>query len=91
MGKTPDSIVANRLSWAAETFELLPKGHMGGRKGTSPEHALHLLLELIHAAWNKKEVATLLLLDVTGAFDNVSQTLLLHNLHKRKIGGPMLR
>lgn len=91
IGKTFDSIVANRLSWAAETFELLPRGHMGGRKGVSPEHALHLLLESIQAAWNKKETATLLLLEVTGAFDNVSQPRLLHNLRKRKMGGPMLQ
>lgn len=27
--KTLDSIIATRLSWAAETFELLPRGHRG--------------------------------------------------------------
>lgn len=43
LGKAMDSIIATRLSWAAETFELLPRGHLGGRKGTSPEHALHIL------------------------------------------------
>ena len=89
--KTLDSIIATRLSWAAETFELLPRGHLGGRKGTSPEHAIHMLLESIRAAWDKNEIATLLLLDVTGAFDNVSQVRLLHNLRKQKIGGPMLQ
>ena len=50
IGKTFDSIVANRLSLAAGTFELLPRGYMGRRKGTSPEHALHLLLQSIHTA-----------------------------------------
>ncbi len=44
---------------------------------------------MVHAAWNEKETPTLLFLDVTGAFDNVSQPRLLHNLRKRKIGGPM--
>ncbi len=63
---------------------------MEGRKGASTEHALYLLLESVHAAWIEKETATLLLLDVTGAFDNVSQPRLLHNLRKRKISGPML-
>ena len=38
-----------------------------------------------------KNRATLLLLDVTGIFDNVSQLLLLHNLCKTKIGGPILK
>ena len=61
MKKTLDSIVANRLSWAAQTFKLLPRGHMGGKKGASPKHALHLLLESIHAAWNEKKTAILLL------------------------------
>lgn len=49
LGKTLDSIITTRLSWAAETFELLPRGHLGRRKGTSPELALHMLLESIHA------------------------------------------
>jgi len=48
-----------------------------------------LLLETIHAAWLRGEVATVLLLDITGAFDNVSHTRLLHNLKKRRIGGNM--
>ena len=41
------------------------------------------------AAWLRGEVATVLLLDITGAFDNVSHTRLLHNLKKRRIGGNM--
>ncbi len=45
---------------------------MEGKKAASPEHALHLLLESVHAAWNEKETAILLLLDVIDAFDNVS-------------------
>ena len=91
IGKTLDTIVANRLSREAETFELLPRGNMGGRKGASPENALHLLLESVNGFWNEKKTATLLLLNVTGAFDNVSQPRFLHNLCKRKIGGPMLK
>ncbi len=58
--KTLNFIVANRLSWAAEKFELLPRGHIGGRKSESLEYALHLLLESVLAAWNEKETATLL-------------------------------
>ena len=89
--KTFDSIIVNRLRWAAEIFELLPRGYMGGNKSTSPEHALHLLLESVYAAWNEKDTATLLLLNVNGAFDNISSLRLLHNLCKRKIGGPILQ
>ncbi len=64
---------------------------MEGKKGALPEHALHLLLESVHAAWNEKETATLHLLDVIGVFDNVSQPRLLHNLRKREIGGLILK
>lgn len=41
--------MAVRLSWAVESFDLLPKSHMDGRRGASLEHALHFLVEKIHA------------------------------------------
>ncbi len=91
IGKTVNSIIANRLSWAAETFELLPRGYLGGKKSASPEYALHRLLESVHAAWNEKGTATPLLLVITGVFDNVSQLYLLHNFRKKKIDGSMLQ
>ena len=50
IGKTLDSIIANFLNWKVETFQLLLKGNMGGKKSTSPEHALHPLLESVKAA-----------------------------------------
>ena len=76
------------FSFVVETYQLLPPTHIGGRKARSTEHAIHLLIERIYEAWNRAdgEVASLLLLDVSGAFDNVShERLLLHNLRKRKI------
>jgi hypothetical protein len=71
--------------YLADQHNLLPKTHIGGQKMTSTEHAVHLLLEKIHKAWKRKEVATLLLLDISGVFDNVSHPRLLHNLRKRRI------
>ncbi|KAJ5472152.1 hypothetical protein N7539_008721 [Penicillium diatomitis] len=64
---------------------LLPSRHAGGRKLTSTEHAMHLLLQRIHQAWSEGKVATLPLLDVSGAYDNVSPERLLYNLRKRGI------
>lgn len=87
MGKVMESIIATRLSFATETHNLLPRSHFGGRRGTSSEHALHFIMERIHSAWAAKKVATLLLLDATGVFDNVSHPRLFHNLRKRCIGG----
>lgn len=85
IGKMLDSVIATRLQYYAENYQLLPRHHTGGRKATSCEHALHLLVEKVHTAWGRGEVASLLMLDVTGAFDNVSHQRLLHNLRKRHI------
>lgn len=52
----------------------------------STEQAVHTLLERIHGAWESDTpVTTLLMLDVSGAFDNVSHKRLLHNLRKRQL------
>ena len=49
------------------------------------EHALHYLVERIYRAWNAKKIASALLLDVKGAFDNISKKRLLHNLRTKQI------
>ncbi|KAJ3560528.1 hypothetical protein NPX13_g9271 [Xylaria arbuscula] len=87
IGKIMDVIIAKRISYMAETYQLLPNTHMGGRRLRSTEQALHIIVEKIYKAWNtgKGKVASLLLLDVSGAFDNVSHQRLLHNLRKRRI------
>lgn len=87
LSKVMDAIVARRLSYLVETQHVLPDTHMGGRKMRSTEHALHTVTSRIYPAWNKGkgQVASLLLLDVSGAFDNVSHARLLHNLRKRRV------
>nr|XP_036581842.1 zinc knuckle [Colletotrichum truncatum]KAF6790285.1 zinc knuckle [Colletotrichum truncatum] len=93
VGKIMDAIIAERLSYLAETYNLLPKNHMGGRRQRSTEHALHLIIDKIYEAWNTRQgmAASLLLLDVSGAFDNVSHQRLLHNLRKRRINESIVR
>ena len=85
IGKAMESVIANRLAYLADVHRLLPSRHTGGRKLTSTEHAMHFLLQCIHKAWSEGKVASLLLLDVSGAYDNVSTDRLLHNLRKRRI------
>ena len=41
VGKLMDSIIAKRISYVTETYQLLPSTHIGGRKGRSTEHATH--------------------------------------------------
>ena len=86
-GKIMDAIIARRLSYLAETHHVLPPTHVGGRKMRSTEHALHAVTHKIYKTWSQTngQVATLLLLDVSGAFDNVSHARLLHDLRKRQV------
>jgi hypothetical protein len=60
----------------------------------STEHALHTVTAKIYDRWNQGtsgQVASLLLLDVSGAFDNVSHKRQLHNLWKRKVDEKTVR
>lgn len=45
LGKVLEAILTKRLSYLATEHTLLPRTHMGGRKGTSTNHACHYLLE----------------------------------------------
>ncbi|KAJ5661392.1 uncharacterized protein N7477_009008 [Penicillium maclennaniae] len=49
--KLLESVIATRISWAAEERGILPKGHLGGRKGVSVDHAIQLILDRVHQAW----------------------------------------
>ena len=83
--KALEAVIAARISYLVERHSLLPNTHIGGRKGRSTEHALHLLYERVHAEWRRGNVASLLTLDVSGTYDNMSHRRLLHNLRKRRL------
>jgi len=85
LGKALEAVIANRLAYLADVHHLLPSRHTGGRKLASTEHAMHFLIQRIYQAWSEGKVASLLLLDVSGAYDNVSRERLLHNLRKRRV------
>ena len=80
-----EKILAERIADAAEKHELLPWNQMGGRRNRSTLSAPHLLRGSIETAWtaNPKSVISVLGLDLSGAFDNVSQERLIYIL-KRK-------
>ena len=50
LGKALESIIAKRISFLTETYGLLPKTHIDGRRITSTEHAVHMILEKIYSA-----------------------------------------
>lgn len=86
-GKALESIMAVKISHLTEMYRPIPNTQMGGRQGKSTESALALLTEQIHTVWGqgKDKVASLISLDVTGAFDTVSHERFIHNLRKRRI------
>jgi ribonuclease HI len=94
VGKTLDAILARRISYVAEAYQLLPTNHLGGRKATSTEHAAHLLIESIYASRplsSAHHISTILSLDVSGAFDYVSHIRLQHNLRKRQLDPKLVK
>jgi ribonuclease HI/exonuclease III len=85
LAKVLTAIVAEDISRLAEKHQLLPKTHFGGRPGRTTTDAIHYLVHRIKEAWRKNKVASILFLDVEGAFPNAVTERLLHNLKKRRI------
>ncbi|CAJ2504453.1 Uu.00g118470.m01.CDS01 [Anthostomella pinea] len=87
MGKVIEKVISNHMMEAAETHGLLPKGQIGNRKGRSTEHAIRMVVKAVHTGWSYSAVATLMQLDIMGAFNAVVFTRLRHILWKK--GYPM--
>jgi hypothetical protein len=86
IGKTIEAIIAGRVTEAAEQHRLLPDEQMGNRRSRSTELAVRLAVAQVQEAWRQKATASLLQLDISGAFDTVNHTRLLHTL--RELGFP---
>jgi hypothetical protein len=85
LGKLLEAVVAERISFAVETYGLLPANHFGARKQRSAEQALLLLQERIYTAWRGKEVLSLVNFDVKGAYNGIYKDRLLQRLAARGI------
>jgi hypothetical protein len=87
LAKVIEKIVAERLIEAAEANNLLPWNQLGGRKERSSVSAIQLLSSCIHTAWKAKPgcVVSMLSLDLSAAFDNVSHERLIWILRKKGI------
>ena len=82
LGKVIEAIVAQRIARAAETQGLLPDEQMGNRAHRSTELAIRLVVAQVQEAWRQKAAATLLQLDLIGAFDRVNYIRLLATLRE---------
>lgn len=87
LGKALEFIMAEKLTYLADIFSLLPDTQMRACCGKFTESALKLLTEQVHVVWgqDRDKVAILLSIEVSGVFDSVSHQQLIHNLQKRKI------
>ncbi len=74
VGKVVKAAIYRRITEAAETHNLLPEGQMGNRREQSTELAIRLLTGGIHTAWQHKAIASLLQLNIKGAFNTVNHT-----------------
>ena len=74
-----EKIVADHMATAAEEYGLLPWTQMGARKHRSTLSALELLTSCVQTAWEARPgcVVSMLSLDISGAFDNVSHDCLI--------------
>ncbi|KAK0368981.1 hypothetical protein CLIM01_13661 [Colletotrichum limetticola] len=91
LGKVLESVLAERISHAVETFGLLPTSHFGARKQRSAEQALVLLQEYIYRAWRKRKVVSLVSFDVKGAYNGVYKERLLRRLRARGMPEKLVR
>jgi hypothetical protein len=80
LGKVLEKIFATRLSFLAELEDLLHPSQIGGRKQRSAIDAVMSLVHDIDLSKRNKTVTSALLMDVKGAFDNVSKDRLLHTM-----------
>jgi hypothetical protein len=91
LGKALEAVIADRISYAVETFGLLPTNHFGARRKRSAEQALILLQEHIYNAWRSRKVLSLISFDVKGAYNGVYKERLLQRLTARGIPATLVR
>ena len=85
MSKVLTALMAELMTYYTETHQLLPAHHFGGRPGHTTADAVHLLVHKIKDAWRKRQVTTVLFLDIEGAFLNAVTSRLLHSMRKRRL------
>ena len=77
-----ESVVAMKITEAAEANGLLPDEQMGNRAHRSTEIAVRLVVAQVQEAWRQRATASLLQLDISGAFDTVNYVRLLATLRE---------
>ena len=87
--KILEKLMATRLAYMAERYSLLHENQVGGRAQRSAIDACLALTHDIDRARISKEVVSMLLMDVKGAFDNCSLSRLVSTLHNLGVPIPV--
>lgn len=69
----------------AELAGIFPNNHYGGRPGRSTTDAIHMVVKIIKDAWRDGNVASVLCMDVKGAFPSVDLDRLVHDMRMRGV------
>lgn len=85
LSKIPQSIVTTPIAWVVEEYGILPKPHLGGRKGMFVDNVIQLILDRIHRVWGVGKKVSMLILDQAATYDNVSHQRLLSNVRKLRL------
>ena len=85
MGKLFSTIATDEISYFCKTRNLLPATQFGGRPARTTTDSMLLMTHTIKEAWRKREVASVLFLDVQGAFPNVVKEVLIHNMRTQGV------
>ena len=83
LGKLFSSIMADDLSHYCEMREVFPKNQFGGRPAQTTMDSMLLLMHTIKESWRQGNVASVLFLDIQGAFPNIVKEVLIHNMRTR--------
>ena len=85
LGKLFSLIMVDDLSHYCETREVFPKNQFGGRPAQTTMDSMLLLTHTIKESWRQGKIASVLFLDIQGAFPNVVKEVLIHNMCTQSI------
>jgi hypothetical protein len=80
LSKVFETVIANRLTFWAESRKILPEGQSGGRRGKGCEDAMMALTMWVWQKWREGKTVTALFLDVKSAYPSVHPRRLVHSL-----------
>ncbi|KAA1130480.1 hypothetical protein PGTUg99_050034 [Puccinia graminis f. sp. tritici] len=90
LGKLFEKILNERLLHWIETKDILPQGHMGGRRGRNLTDALIVFTSWVKHQWRKGKIVAGLFLDVKSAYPSVYTSRLIDHLHQLSCPGYLI-